>query len=142
MKLHRTVEDAVDAIDSVEDAVMACAAYPALHEIVFRNLDSLAIVDAFVMPTHAMVLAARPVVARRRISTCAAHPAPRALVPESARWIESSSNSQAADDCAREFADACITTEAAAARFGLTTIKDFGAVAMAFTVHAALPKRN
>lgn len=135
--LHSTVEDAVAAMDGPDEGVMACAAYPALHDVVFQNLGALTIVDAFVMPTYSMISATRPGVAAACIVTYAAHPAPRSLVPESSRWTPSSSNSQAASDCAEGRVDACITTAAAAERHGLVTIEDHGPVDMAFTLHAA-----
>lgn len=137
--LHDTVEEAASALEGTGEAVMACAAYPALHDLVFKNLESLTIVDTFVMPTHRMVLA---VPAGRReapITSCAAHRAPSSLVPGSARWIESTSNSRAAIDCLAGLTDACITTSEAAALHGLDEVKDFGEVAMAFTLHAPVP---
>lgn len=136
VELHSSVERAVQALDDASQAVMACAAYPALHDLVFSNLGELTIIDTFLMPTHSMVLARTEATEGAVISTCAAHPAPRALVPAAVRWISSSSNSQAASDCAAGLADSCITTQAAADRFGLTTLIDHGPVDMAFTLHA------
>lgn len=134
--LHSTVEDAAAAINSPDEAVMACAAYPALHDVVFQNLGTLTIVDAFVMPTYSMISATRPGIDPAHILTYASHPAPRSLVPKSAQWTPSSSNSQAALDCAEGRVDACITTAAAAERYGLVAIDDHGPVDMAFTLHA------
>ena len=136
VELHVTVEDAVAAISRSGEAVMACAAYPSLHDVVFQNLGSLTIVDAFVMPTHSMISAVRPGTDPADIATYAAHPAPRSLVPRSAEWLPSTSNSQAASDCAGGRSDACITTSAAAERYGLVIIEDYGPVDMAFTLHA------
>ncbi|MEJ1191767.1 hypothetical protein ACFC25_11330 [Pseudarthrobacter sp. NPDC055928] len=132
--LHPSVEDAIEKTDGKDEAIMACAAYPKFHDIVFRNLSTLEIVDSFIMPTHNMVLAA---VGSSAISTCASHRAPSSLLPEGVRWIESTSNSQAALDCLSGSADACITTDVSARRHGMSVIRDFGPVPMAFTLHAA-----
>jgi hypothetical protein len=133
--LHPSVEDAIENADGKHEAIMACAAYPKFHDIVFRNLSTLEIVDSFIMPTHNMVLAA---LSSTAISSCASHRAPSSLLPEGVRWVESSSNSQAALDCLNGSSDACITTDVSAKRHGMTVIRDFGPVAMAFTLHAAL----
>ncbi|AAT89084.1 hypothetical protein ATY41_08910 [Leifsonia xyli subsp. xyli] len=142
MELHNTVEDAVAALDNPGEAVMACAAYPALHNVVFQNLGTLTIVDAFLMPTHSMISATRPGTDPDDIVTYAAHPAPQSLVPKSAQWTPSTSKSQAASDCAEGRTDACITTSAAAERYGLVTIEDHGPVDMPFTLHAAPSSRH
>lgn len=132
--LHASVEDAIESAEGRHEAILACAAYPKLHDIVFRNLSTLEIVDSFIMPTHNMVLAAP---SDGDISSCASHRAPSSLLPEGVRWVESSSNSQAAVDCLSGRADACITTDIAARRHGMTVLRDFGPVPMAFTLHAA-----
>jgi prephenate dehydratase len=132
--LHPSVEDAIESADGKHEAIMACAAYPKFHDIVFGNLATLEIVDSFIMPTHNMVLAAQNDSA---ISTCASHRAPSSLLPEGVQWVESTSNSQAALDCLKGLADACITTDISARRHGMTVLHDFGPVPMAFTLHAA-----
>lgn len=111
---------------------MACAAYPALHSVIFDNHRWLEIIDTFLMPTYSMVLAAPGTEAG---ALCGAHPAPVSLIPEGTQWVRSSSNSQAAIDGRNGLADSFITTSAAAERNDLHVIHDFGPVNMAFTVH-------
>lgn len=134
--LHPTVEDAVSAISADNEGVMACAAYPHLHTLIFENLKSLTIIDTFLFPTMEMVLASRRLSSYKAGETCASHRAPQALIPDRFRWIESSSNSQAARDCADNLSDACITTKTAAESNDLLIVENFGTVDMAFTLHA------
>ena len=48
----------------------------------------------------------------------------------------STSNSQAAQDCAAGLVDGCITTGAAMEQYGLELARDFGSLSMGFTIHA------
>ncbi|RCG26205.1 hypothetical protein DQ384_29995 [Sphaerisporangium album] len=136
VELHPTLEDAVTAVlaDPDRSALLACVVYPDLHNIVFGNLDSLALRDCFVMPTHSMVLASRGGEAPR---TVASHAAPVSLIDHmDVRIRLVDSNAQAALDCAAGEVDACVTTSVAAEAAGLTVLKDFGPVPMGFSVHA------
>lgn len=133
--LYETLEQAYDALFKARDGVLlSCAAYPELHSLIFTRLDTMALVDNFIMPTHAMVLATN--VDPADISVVATHPAPQALVPTHYRRMMANSNADAGERCHRGEADACITTIVAAERLGLNVIKDFGALPMSFLIHA------
>lgn len=133
--LHPTLEEAADHVDHPSAGLLACVVYPELHTLVFERLHELVLVDCFVVPTHSMVLASRPDVGVAR--SVALHPAPAALVPEAIRHrVFVTSNSEAARQCAAGLTDACIATLPAARDQGLRVVRDFGPVAMGFTVHA------
>jgi len=134
--LHKTLEEALSFMTE-NSVLIGCAVYPYLHDIVFKNLSNLMIIDSFVMPTYNMVLAAREEIDFSKNTTIASHPAPVEL----ARLFSSnvklvSSNAQAALDCSLGIVDCCITTIKAAEQNNLLVIKDFGEVPMCFTVHA------
>ncbi|MEU8626001.1 bacilysin biosynthesis protein BacA [Streptomyces sp. NPDC048669] len=132
--LHTEVEDGLDAMafDGTE-AILACAVYPRLHDLVFRNLHRLEMADSFILDTHDMVLAGRP--DHAAMATIVSHPAPSSLVAELGDVTLTSSNSLAAAQCAAGQYDACVTTRPAAAARGLRLIKNFGPVPMIFTLH-------
>lgn len=140
--LHATLEDAVPHV--VEDpnaALLGCVVYPDLHKLVFGNLRNLVLADCFVLPTHRMVLAARPDAPSP--SVVATHAAPESLIPaEIAERRFVTSNAVAALSCARGEVDGCITTEVAAKRLKLQILRDFGAIEMGFTIHVPLPKEG
>ncbi|MGW0561460.1 prephenate dehydratase domain-containing protein [Streptomyces sp. NPDC003016] len=134
--LHDSLEKAVDAMlaDPRESALVGCIVYPRLHEIVFRNMSDMTLSECFVLPTHPMVLAARS--ATSAVRTVASHPAPVNLLDGvDITIVPSASNSQAALTCARSETDACITTDVAARANQLAVLRDFGPVAMGFSVH-------
>lgn len=140
VRLHATLESAVPGLSGDgHEALLACAVYPDLHSLVFRNLGRLAMVDAFILPTYDMVFATRGQDAAG-VTTVASHPAPQSLVQQvnpAATVSIVSSNSQAARDCASGVTDACITTSRAAADRGLVIERSFGPVPMVYTVHQA-----
>jgi hypothetical protein len=114
-------------------ALLSCIVYPDLHNLVFRNLKHVALVDAFVMPTLSMVLAARE---EGPFHTVATHPAPEVLIPENiAQRRYARSNSEAGLQCARGEVDACITTITVAEKLGLKIIADYGRIPMGFAIH-------
>jgi hypothetical protein len=133
--LHATLEEAVAGMPrDGRAALMACIAYPRLHDLIFRNLGQLRLADCLIMPTFDMVLAAR--VAGGLPGSVVCHPAPQLLVPAGASEVRfTTSNAQAAADCAAGLADACITTRQAAALHSLVVLRNFGPVDMGFTVH-------
>lgn len=139
VRLHPSLESAVPGLShDGHEALLACAVYPDLHYLVFRNLGRLAMVDSFILPTYDMVFATRPDTAEVR--TVASHPAPQTLVPQVSSTCTLTlvlSNSQAARDCASGAADGCITTSKAAADHGLTVQRNFGPVPMVYTLHQA-----
>ncbi|THA61443.1 bacilysin biosynthesis protein BacA [Streptomyces sp. A0958] len=132
--LHTEVEDGLDAMafDGTE-AILACAVYPRLHDLVFQNLHRLEMADSFILDTHDMVLAGRP--DHPAMATIVSHPAPSSLVAGLGHTTLTSSNSRAAALCAAGQYDACVTTGPAAAAEGLRLIKNFGPVPMIFTLH-------
>ncbi|MER6997960.1 bacilysin biosynthesis protein BacA [Streptomyces sp. NPDC000410] len=136
--LHTEVEDGLDVMrfDGTE-AILACAVYPRLHDLVFGNLDRLAMVDTFILDTYDMVLASRP--EQDSIATIVTHPAPSCLVTSRGEISFASSNSHAAALCASGLYDSCVTTDQAARSEGLRVVENFGPVPMVFTVHAGRP---
>src|SRR5581483_7030186 len=79
VRLHPTLESAIPGLsDHGHEAVMACAVYPELHSLVFRNLGRLAMVDSFILPTYDMVFATRTQDAE--VANVVSHPAPQVLV--------------------------------------------------------------
>lgn len=136
VRLFPTIEEGIEALPPDPSVgLLACVVYPDLHQVVFRNLRRLRIVDCIVVDTHDMVLAARhgDAVAFRRV---ASHPAPVALLPDGAEHVPATSNVTAAIACAGGAVDACITTAPAAATQGLRVVQNFGPVPMGFSVHA------
>ncbi|GGQ69905.1 type 2 periplasmic-binding domain-containing protein [Couchioplanes azureus] len=132
--LHAEVEDGLDVMrfDGTE-AILACAVYPRLHDLVFENLHRLAMADSFILDTYDMVLATRP--GQGPIKTVITHPAPSCLVAGRGEIAYASSNSVAAAECAAGRYDACVTTDRAALTEGLHTVENFGPVPMVFTLH-------
>jgi prephenate dehydratase len=132
--LHAEVEDGLDVMkfDGTE-AILACAVYPRLHELVFSNLHRLEMADSFILDTYDMVLAGRP--GQEPVTTIITHPAPSCLVADRGTVSYASSNSVAAAECAAGRYDACVTTSQAAHNEGLRTLENFGPVPMVFTLH-------
>lgn len=133
VELHQTVETAIDVMPRNEaHALLTCAVYPNLYNVVFNNLARLQFVDSFIWPTFPMLLASRDGTRPTVVST---HPAPQSLVPEGMTRVLTTSNSQAALDCASGKTDGCITTLSALEMHGLKIVEDFGPVPMVFTLH-------
>ncbi|WP_344125167.1 hypothetical protein [Luedemannella flava] len=132
--LHGEVEDGLDVMkfDGTE-AILACAVYPRLHDLVFSNLHRLEMADSFILDTYDMVLATRP--DQGPVTTIITHPAPSCLVADRGTITYASSNSVAAAECAAGRYDACVTTGQAAQAEGLRTLENFGPVPMVFTLH-------
>jgi prephenate dehydratase len=139
VRLHSSLESAIPGLsDDGHEALLACAVYPDLHWLVFRNLGRLAMVDSFILPTYDMVFATRP--DTTEVTTVVSHPAPQTLVRQVSTTCTLTlvlSNSQAARDCAGGTADGCITTSQAAADHGLVIRRNFGPVPMVYTLHQA-----
>ncbi|MGH9226515.1 MAG: bacilysin biosynthesis protein BacA [Acidimicrobiales bacterium] len=132
--LHPTLEDAAEQASRTPGAALLVAvAYPNLHTLVYAHIGRLVLADSIITMTHNMVLARRPGVAIP--SSAASHPAPAGLVPEGLAVRLVTSNTQAALDCAAGAVDACITTLPAMRENDLDLVRDFGPIAMAFTVH-------
>lgn len=133
--LHGSLEQAMeDVLADRASVLLGCVVYPELHRLVFPYLDRLYIADLFLHETWNMVLAAASEEAA--LATVASHAAPSSLVPPGCSVIKAQSNSEAAGMCAEGRVSACITTRAAAERFRLRELKDFGRVPMGFTIHA------
>ncbi|MED3729307.1 hypothetical protein ACT6P6_16280 [Priestia endophytica] len=136
--LHKTLEEALPYVKETENSILiGCAVYPYLHDIVFKNLSNLELIDSFIMPTYNMVLAAKEEVDFSKDTIIASHPAPANLAQafsSNIRLVDS--NAQAALDCSLGIVDSCITTIKAAEQHNLFIVKDFGEVPMCFTVHA------
>ncbi|WP_033338226.1 type 2 periplasmic-binding domain-containing protein [Catenuloplanes japonicus] len=131
--LHATLEDALEAMPmDGHAALLGCVVYPDLHNLVFENLHRITLADQFLMPTFNMVLASRD---GSRPGTVATHPAPQSLVPSGMTKKLTTSNSQAARECAAGLTDGCISTLPAVKAHGLTLVEDFGPVQMGFTLH-------
>ena len=131
--LHETLERAVSEMpDDPAHALLGCIVYPELHTLVFGNLRKLTLRECFTIPTYNMVLAAKSECAPQTVVT---HPAPQSLAPSCATRILTTSNAQAAVECAKGNAEGCITTLTAARAHGLVVLDDFGPVSMGFSVH-------
>ncbi|MEU7850231.1 hypothetical protein AB0B74_25890 [Micromonospora parva] len=132
--LHAEVEDGLDVMTfDGSEAILACAVYPRLHDLVFGNLHRLTMADSFILDTYDMVLATRP--GQQSVTTIVTHPAPSCLVTNRGTISYASSNSVAAAACAAGDYDACVTTDPAARAQGLRTLENFGPVPMVFTLH-------
>ena len=133
VELYQTVETAIEHMprDS-SHALLTCAVYPNLYNVVFKNLSRLQFVDSFIWPTFPMLLASRD---GSRPTVVSTHPAPQSLIPEGMERVITTSNSQAAVDCATGKTDGCITTLSALELHGLKIVEDFGPVPMVFTLH-------
>ncbi|MFH8575017.1 bacilysin biosynthesis protein BacA [Streptomyces zaomyceticus] len=136
--LHSEVEDGLDVMGfDGSEAILACAVYPRLHDLVFGNLHRLEMVDSFILDTHDMVLAGRS--DDTVVRTIVSHPAPSCLVADRGTLTLASSNSRAAALCAAGEFDACVTTGRAAQAEGLRVLENFGPVPMVFTLHVGKP---
>ncbi|MFU5001793.1 hypothetical protein [Pseudomonas paraeruginosa] len=140
IELRATLEEALDdLLGSQEPGIlMGCIVYPRLHEIVFRHLDRLKLVDHHLMDTYDMVFARNGNTTAKRIGS---HPAPTSLLAKlgepatSAELVLCTSNSEAARQCALENIDGCITTIEAAQNNELHIVENFGPVPMGFSIH-------
>lgn len=139
VRLHSSLESAIPGLTGDgHEALLACAVYPDLHSLVFENLGRLAMVDSFILPTYDMVFATRA--DTTEVRCVVSHPAPQSLVRRVSAGCSVNlvlSNSQAAKDCARGAADACVTTSKAAVDNGLAIRRSFGPVPMVYTLHRA-----
>lgn len=136
VRLYETVESAIDLMPrDPSHALLTCAVYPNLYNVVFNNLSRLKFVDSFIWSTFPMLLASRD---GSRPTVVATHPAPQSLVPSDMERIITTSNSQAAVDCVSGKTDGCITTLAALEIHGLKIVEDFGPVPMVFTLHGQM----
>ena len=140
INLRTTLEDALDELLSSPEpgVLMGCIVYPQLHELVFRHLDCLKLVDHHLMDTHDMVFATNQ---SHTINRIGSHPAPVSLLNQlkalgaSPDIVLCTSNSEAALQCAQGSIDACITTMAAAHANKLEIARNFGPVPMGFSIH-------
>lgn len=134
ISLYSTLEEATKhLVDDHSSVLLSCIAYPELHHLVFKNLEVMQLVDAFVMPTLPMVLASSGSVRPRSVAT---HRAPEDLVPD---WLVErmyvNSNADAARACKSGLAESCITTLRAAELNELLVLKNFGEIPMGFALH-------
>ena len=115
------------------DCSVLCSVYPALNEIVFRNLESIRITDSFTYNTYPMVVAARP--GTKRFASSCSHPAPVHLLRGfNLEPTLVDSNSTAARLCSQGRYDLCVTTSDAAERCNLEIVRNFDEVPMAWVV--------
>jgi hypothetical protein len=117
-----------------------CAVYNKLHEIFFKNPDTLTFFIQMEMFLDNMQLAALPEHIKKikggkipKTWKIASHPSPAPLLSETCCKVYIiTSNAQAAKLCASGKVDACITTESAKKIHGLKTIHEFGSPKMIF----------
>lgn len=134
IRLEPTLEKALEGVkNDQEAALLSCVVYPDLHKLVFDNINNIEFCECFVINTFPMVLAARGEEYPRTIST---HPAPENLIRPFDHIIYSTSNSQAALDCAAGKSEGCITTKQCAKKLKLKILKNFGELPMGFALHA------
>lgn len=137
--LYETLELAIKEVPKHEEhALMAsCIAYPDLHTLMFTNQKKFFLHECVVYPTYNMVLASRDGKVPQSVAT---HPAPQSLIPANCLIRYTTSNAQAAIDCASGLTDGCITTLPAAINNKLLLVNDFGEIRMGFTIHCPLLK--
>ncbi|MBL1278537.1 MAG: hypothetical protein COB30_020885 [Ectothiorhodospiraceae bacterium] len=134
LKLYDTLENAQKMVKDKGDYLLACIVYPDLHNLVFKNLKDMKLIDCFVMNTYEMVLASANGV--QDIKRVVSHPAPISLIESKFENIyTTSSNSNAAILTKQGKYDACITTIEAANKHDLSVVKSFGEIEMGFSVH-------
>jgi hypothetical protein len=117
-----------------------CAVYSREMEVFFRNADTLPFFTQETMALDKMQLATRPALAaelKGPYVPCAwriaVHSSPAALLdPHHRNVVLVNSNAVAAIDCAAGRVEACITTESARRRHGLTSLHCFGSPEMVF----------
>jgi len=118
-----------------------CAVYSREMEVFFRNPDTLPFFTQETMALDKMQLATRPALTAELNDTCvpvpsdwriAVHSSPAALLPHHRNVVLVNSNAAAAIDCAAGRVEACITTESARSRHGLTSLHCFGSPEMVF----------
>src|SRR3989338_10848582 len=129
--LFDTPELSIDAlINNYVDKAILCVVYPALNEIVFRNLESIEITELFHFHTDNMVIAS----SGEGGSACS-HPAPKHLLKNQYdQFSYVNSNSEAAKKVAAGEFNKCVTTKSAAIENNLDIIHDYGKVPMGWAV--------
>jgi hypothetical protein len=140
-----TPEDSIVAARQLVDprilgVFWTCAVYSREMEVFFRNPDTLPFFTQETMALDKMQLATRPALAAELNDPCvpcdwriAVHPSPAALLhPHHRNVVLVNSNATAAIDCAGGRVEACITTESARSRHGLTSLHCFGSPEMIF----------
>ena len=125
--------------DDILALFWSCAVYVHLNDLFFRNVDCLPFQFQQVMPLDELQLACRPELAEQaaeavpigwRVST---HPSPAPLLADlPVEIILANSNAAAAEASACGRSEACITTETARLRYGLTKLFSFGCPEMVF----------
>jgi hypothetical protein len=117
-----------------------CAVYVNESRFFFTNPDVLAFLFSEVMPLDCMQLATKPRLADEVVGgvfpkswKIASHPSPKHLIePLGLEIVLANSNAAAAQCCADEQTEACITTETAKKIHGLVSLHDFGSPPMVF----------
>jgi hypothetical protein len=140
-----TPEDSIVAARELDEpntlgVFWTCAVYSREMEIFFRNPDTLPFFTQETMALDQMQLATRPALAAELNGPSvpcdwriAVHSSPSALLPPHHRNVVLvNSNAAAAIDCAAGRVEACITTESARSRHGLTSLHCFGSPEMVF----------
>jgi len=129
--LYETPELSIEALINNEvDKAILCVVYPALNEIVFKNLESIGITELFHFHTDNMVVASSSPGGR-----ACSHPAPKHLLKNQFDVFSYvNSNSEAARKVAAGEFDKCVTTMAAAVENDLDILHDFGKVPMGWAV--------
>jgi len=136
LALHGSMEQAAEQVAACGCSVLlSVVAYPQLHSIIYEHIAHLGLLDVFIMMTDDMVLAS---VTGEMPILCQTHPAPEKLLPPEMKRIYAASNAHAAAEVAAGRGDGCITTLAAAEKYGLHVLRAFGQVPMGFTIHGPL----
>lgn len=140
IKLLASYEKAAKEVcDGSAECIFVAAAYPSLNVLIFDPTRNLRIVDCFLADTPALVIAAREPMASTP-QTIAVVDAPVPIVQAAfpgATIIPAKSNADAAHQAKLGAAEAGFTTSQAAEKSGLTVIRSFGSVPMAWVVLAA-----
>lgn len=145
--LFGSFETAVEAVsDGQGDLAVVPSAYSGFNELVFRNVGNMGVVDTFVFPTPALMIAGRRGITVPACGTIgiASHAAPRPLLDRArASWpllvfdvLDAASNAAAAEMVARGEVPLCLTTSDAARLHDLVALYEFGTVSMGWNVFA------
>lgn len=137
--LCTTFEEAIMQVrNKIADYAIVPSAYRNIAGIIFDNIEEIAVIDTFVLPTPNLVIA---VLEKNKEKTefhkIASHASPMGLAQKvfpNAEFILTTSNSVSALQLVEEKVDACITTKVCADRYQFHILKDFGEVPMGWNV--------
>lgn len=142
--LCETPEEALQSAAVIDDPAVigvfwTCAVYFREHNLFFGNPATYPFFFEQVMLLDQMQLAARPELSdafhagTTKLRRIASHPSPASLLNAwNLTTVDANSNAHAAAMCRDGMVDACITTQRAKEKYGLSTLHTFGSPEMVF----------